>query len=116
MIDAHTPECAGPDSGKTTITWSTGDGSYGVIHVLMKSLQMRYLVDSGEAIEQLEALRAKGGEFLLIQSQLFSWLQDYRGLKEHLDRHYCVVHNDETRLIYDLREMPSEDRSGTAAS
>ncbi len=85
------PECAGPDSGKTTITWSTGDGSYGVIHVLMKSLQMRYLVDSGEAIEQLEALRAKGGEFLLIRSELFSWLQDYRGLKEHLDRHYCVV-------------------------
>jgi hypothetical protein len=105
-------ECAGSESGKTMITWSTGDGSHGVIHVLMKSLQMRYPIDSGEAIEQLEALRAKGGEFLLTRSELFSWLEDHRGLKGHLDRHYCVVHDDETCLIYDLREMPSEDRSG----
>src|SRR6266480_3654000 len=110
------PVPTGTESGKTTITWSTGDGSHGVIHVLMKSLQIRYPVDSGEAIEQLEALRAKGGEFLLIRSELFFWLEDYRGLKEHLDRHYCVVHDDETCLIYDLREMPSEDRPGTAAS
>jgi hypothetical protein len=36
----------------------------------------------------------------------------YRELQEHLDRHYCVVHDDETCLIYDLREMPSEDRQG----
>ena len=73
---------------------------------------MRYLVDSGEAIEQLEALRAKGGEFLQIRSELFSSLEDYRGLKEHLDRHYCVVHDDETCLIYDLREMPSRTVRG----
>src|SRR5437870_11852906 len=90
-------------SGKTTISWSTGDGSPGMIDVLMKNLRMQYPASGGEAIEQLETLKAKGGEFLLIRRELVSWLQDYKGLKEHLDRQYRIIQDDDICRIYDLR-------------
>ena len=108
------PVPAGTKHGKTTISWSTGDGSPGVIHVLMKSLRMQYPANDDEAIEQFEMLRAKGGEFLLVPRKLFSWLEDYGGLKEHLDRRYRIIQDDETCRIYDLRETRSEDGSETA--
>jgi glycosyltransferase involved in cell wall biosynthesis len=98
------PVPAGTKPGKTTISWSTGDGSPGVIQVLMKSLRMQYPANGGEAIEQLETLKAKGGEFLLIRRELVSWLEDYKGLKEHLDRQYRIIQDDEICRIYDLRE------------
>jgi glycosyltransferase involved in cell wall biosynthesis len=107
------PVPSGTQPGKTKIDWSTGDGSKGVIRVLMKSLRMQYPANDDEAIEQFEMLRAKGGEFLLVPRTLFSSLEGYVGLKEHLDCHYCVVQDDEACLIYDLRKMPSENRSGT---
>src|SRR5260370_16167216 len=94
------PVPSGTKPGKTTISWSTGDGSPGVIHVLMKSLQMQYPANDDEAIEQFEMLRAKGGEFLLVPRKLFSWLEDYGGLKEHLDRRFRIIQDDETCLIY----------------
>jgi glycosyltransferase involved in cell wall biosynthesis len=98
------PVPSGRKPGKTTISWSTGDGSPGVIQVLMKSLRMQYPANGGEAIEQLETLKAKGGEFLLIRRELISWLEDYKGLKEHLDRQYRIIQDDEICRIYDLRE------------
>ena len=98
------PVPAGTKPGKTTISWSTGDGSPGVIQVLMKSLRMQYPANGGEAIEQLETLKAKGGDFLLIRRELISWLEDYKGLKEHLDRQYRIIQEDEICRIYDLRE------------
>ena len=97
------PVPAGTKPGKTTISWSTGDGSKGVIRVLMKSHRIQYPPDGGEAIEQLETLKAKGGEFLLIRRELVSWLEDYKGLKEHLDRQYRIIQDDEVCRIYDLR-------------
>ena len=97
------PVPAGTKPGKTTISWSTGDGSKGVIRVLMKSHRIQYPPDGGEAIEQLETLKAKGGEFLLIRRELVSWLEDYKGLKEHLDRQYRIIQDDEICRIYDLR-------------
>ena len=105
------PVPTGTKSGKTTITWSTGDGSQGLIHVAIKSLQMHYPADGGEAIKQLKALRVKGGEFLLIPCEHFSWLEEYVGLKEHLDSHYALIQDDEICRIYDLRAMPSQPAS-----
>ncbi len=96
------PVPAGTKTGKTMISWSTGDGSPGMIHVLMKSLRMQYPANGGEAIEQLETLKAKGGEFLLIRRELVSWLEDYKGLKEHLDRQYRIIQDDDICRIYDL--------------
>ena len=108
------PVPSGTKPEKTTISWSTGDGSPGVIQVLMKSLQMQYPANDDEAIEQFEMLRAKGGQFLLVPRKLLPWLEGYAGLKKHLDWHYQRIQDDETCLIYDLREMASEDRSWTA--
>ena len=105
------PVPSGTTPEKTTISWSTGDGSPGVIQVLMKSLQMQYPANDDEAIEQFEMLRAKGGEYLLVPRKLLSWLEGYTGLKKHLDCHYQLIHDDETCLIYDLREMASKDHS-----
>ena len=105
------PVPTGTKSGKTTITWSTGDGSQGLIRVAVKNLQMHYPADGGEAIKQLKALRVKGGEFLLIPCEHFSWLEEYVGLKEHLDSHYALIQDDEICRIYDLRAMRSQPAS-----
>jgi hypothetical protein len=105
------PVPTGTKSGKTTITWSTGDGSQGLVHVAVKNLQMHYPADGGEAIKQLKALRAKGGQFLLIPCEHFSWLEEYVRLKEHLDSHYALIQDDEICRIYDLRAMPSQPAS-----
>jgi len=64
---------------------------------------MQYPANTGEAIEQLETLKRKGGEFLLIRRELVSWLEDYKGLKEHLDRQYRIIQDDDICRIYDLR-------------
>ncbi len=100
------PVPMGTKSGKTTITWSTGDGSKGVIHVTEKSLQAHYPPNGCEAIAHLEKLRAKGGEFLLAPRSAFTFFERYPDLKEYLDHHYRVVKNDELCRIYDLRTMP----------
>jgi hypothetical protein len=100
----------GPEYAKTTINWSTGDGSKGVIHVAMKNLQMRYPVDGAEAIDQLEAFRAKGGEFLLVPRRLLSWLEGFSGLKDHLDWHYPLIQDDENCRIYDIRKIETESQ------
>ena len=109
------PVPTGTKSGKTTITWRTGDGSQGLIRVAVNNLQMHYPADGGEAIKQLKALRAKGGEFLLIPCEHFSWLETYVAMKEHLHNRYRVVHADKICRIYDLRKVLSKDRSGGAA-
>jgi len=72
---------------------------------------MHYPADGGEAIKQLKALRAKGGEFLLIPCEHFSWLETYVAMKEHLHNRYRVVHADKICRIYDLRAMPSQPAS-----
>src|SRR6266480_3351369 len=100
------PVPMGTKSGKTTITWSTGDGSKGVIHVTEKSLQAHYPPNGCEAIAHLEKLRAKGGEFLLAPRSAFTFFERYPDLKEYLDHRYRVVKNDELCRIYDLRTMP----------
>jgi FkbM family methyltransferase len=111
FIDASpNPVPAGTKQGKTTISWSTADGSPGVIQVLMKSLQMQYPANDDEAIEQFELLRAKGGEFLLVPRKLLAWLQGFPGLKEHLDSHYPLVQDDESCRIYDIRERETKSQ------
>jgi glycosyltransferase involved in cell wall biosynthesis len=103
-------------SGKTTINWSTGDGSRGVIHVTTKSLQAYYPAEDAEAIEQLERLRSKGGEFLVVPHKHLSWLENYVGLKEHLDGHYRLIQDDKICRIYDLRENAPETSGAPTAT
>jgi hypothetical protein len=71
-----------------------GDGQYA----------NRYPAHSAEAIAQLEALRAKGGSFLLIPKPAFWWLEYYSRFKDHLEHHYqLAMRDDDTCLIFDLR-------------
>jgi hypothetical protein len=63
-----------------------------------------YPHDSAAAIEHLETLRAKGGEFLLLPQPAYWWLEHYSEFGQHLRSHYAlVVHDADTCQIYALR-------------
>src|SRR5439155_1042465 len=62
--------------------------------------------DGAAAIEQLEAGRERGAQFLLIPSTAFWWLDHYPELARQLGRRYRVVHRDDDCLIVDLRSSP----------
>jgi glycosyltransferase involved in cell wall biosynthesis len=47
--------------------------------------------DSAAAIAHLEALRAKGGQYLLLPSTTLWWLEHYAEFRQHLQSHYRVV-------------------------
>jgi hypothetical protein len=61
-----------------------------------------YTPDEDEAITRLEALRAKGGQFLLFPKTEFWWLQEYPAFRRHLDTHYPRIHQDPDCIIYQL--------------
>jgi GT2 family glycosyltransferase len=63
-----------------------------------------YPADSTEAIAQLETLRRKGADFLLIPRPAFWWLDHYAGFKTHLERQFApIFRDDSTCLIFDLK-------------
>lgn len=65
--------------------------------------------DSAEAIVHLEALRAKGGDFLLIPRTSFWWLDYYVEFKRHLEEQYrVVVREEEVCIIFALRDLLGE--------
>lgn len=101
---APNPVPMGSDPGKTVIRWSTGDGSPGAIYVSIEDQRMRYPAKGREAIEQVERLRTKGGEFLIAPRNAFTFFEKYPELEEYLDHHYRIVQDDEFCRIYDLRE------------
>ena len=61
-----------------------------------------YPPESGEAIAHLEALRARGGGFLVIPSSAFWWLEHYAGLAHHLDTNYRKIWKSADCQIYEL--------------
>ena len=64
---------------------------------------------SVEAIAQLEELRLRGARFLVFPRTGLWWLEHYRGLREHLERHYTgVAHDERSGAIFDLRGGPAE--------
>jgi len=105
------PVPEGPGLGSTTLTWSTGDGSGGQVYLsIYGEYAGHYPAGSEEAIAQLEALRAKGGEFLLFPATSLWWLEHYEGFGEHLESNYRLVYDrEETCLIFSLRE-PADNR------
>jgi glycosyltransferase involved in cell wall biosynthesis len=62
-----------------------------------------YPKDSADAIEQLEAVRSRGGDFLLFPSTAFWWLEHYEGFRDHLFTRYTVAHRDESCVMFALR-------------
>ena len=92
--------------GRTTITWSTGDGSNGRLYVSHGGeFDSRRPEDSGAAIGSLETIRARGAQYLLLPATAFWWLDDYKEFRKHVEARYPVIVRDEdTCIIFDLRE------------
>ena len=62
-----------------------------------------YPADSAEAVAQLESLRGKGANFLVIPQPAFWWLDHYADFKAHLEKNFPLAVRDEvTCLIFDL--------------
>ncbi|CAA9295737.1 MAG: hypothetical protein AVDCRST_MAG93-4242, partial [uncultured Chloroflexia bacterium] len=60
--------------------------------------------DCTEAITQLEALRVKGGDYLLFPETALWWLEHYVDFRRHLERWYCeAVRREDTCVIFALR-------------
>jgi hypothetical protein len=82
------------------IAWhlpSTADGRYSGHHP----------ADGGEAVEQLEALRSRGAQYLILPGSSWWWLDHYPELRAHLERHHeTMVNEPGTCLIVDLSERP----------
>jgi glycosyltransferase involved in cell wall biosynthesis len=57
---------------------------------------------SADAIAHLEALRSRGGRYLVLPSTAFWWLEFYGEFRQHLDTRYHPVARDESCIIYDL--------------
>jgi glycosyltransferase involved in cell wall biosynthesis len=74
-----------------------------------------YPAKSVDAIEHLETLRGKGGEFLLFPGTAFWWLDHYAGLRDHLDANYRRVWSDARCIIYRLSGMGRSDGSSDMA-
>jgi hypothetical protein len=54
------------------------------------------------AIAQLEALRARGADHLLLPATMLWWLDHYEGLRRHLEERYSVLLTDERCAIFKL--------------
>lgn len=62
--------------------------------------------DSAEAINHLEALRAKGADYLLFPDTELWWLDHYTEFRYHVETHYpVVVWHEGTCLVFGLREL-----------
>jgi glycosyltransferase involved in cell wall biosynthesis len=61
-----------------------------------------YPADGPGAVAQVEAVRAKGGQFLVFPSTALWWLEHYRALREHLEANYRAVVRHEACVIYEL--------------
>jgi hypothetical protein len=58
--------------------------------------------DSDAAIALLEDMRTRGGEYLLLPSTAFWWLDYYQGLQDHLDRNYQSIVSTDECMIFEL--------------
>ncbi len=66
-------------------------------------------------IAQLEALRATGADHLLLPKTTLWWLDDYAGLRRHLEDRYQALHADEHCAIYRLHAAERAGPSGPVA-
>jgi glycosyltransferase involved in cell wall biosynthesis/SAM-dependent methyltransferase len=70
--------------------------------------------DSGEAIAQLEGLRAKGAGYLILPATARWWLDHYAAFRDHLDRRYRRAWDDESCVIYELARPEGPRANGAA--
>lgn len=68
------------------------------------------------AVAQLEALRARGADHLLLPATTLWWLDHYQGLRRHLEDRYTALLTDEHCAIYRLSAEPGARAGGSLAS
>jgi len=98
--------------GKVTVSWSTGDDSEGQVYVCEdhRDVGGHYVANDEEAIAYLEAMRMKGGEYVLFPAISFCWLEHYVEFRRHLiDNYSVVVDQEDTCLIFALRDEKAEN-------
>jgi SAM-dependent methyltransferase len=72
-----------------------------------------YPKSDGDAIAQIESVRAEGAQFLLIPGSALWWLDYYEGLRRHLASSYRVVFRDEVCVIIALhRDIDPKGEEG----
>ncbi len=72
--------------------------------------------DSAEAIRHLEALRGKGGEFLLLPGTGFWWLDHYAEFSRHLEDRYERLHSDDNCVLFRLAGRDGAGGDGATGS
>jgi len=70
--------------------------------------------DSEAAIAALEEMRARGGEYLLLPSTSFWWLDYYEGLRRHLDEHYPAIASTDDCMVFELLATGAQPGAGDA--
>lgn len=71
-----------------------------------------YPAGSTSAIAQVEVLRARGAHFLLFPNTSLWWLTQYKAFGDYLRfRYRTVVREEDTCIIFDLREPQGPDAS-----
>jgi len=70
--------------------------------------------DSDAAIAALEEMRARGGEYLLLPSTSFWWLDYYEGLRRHLDEHYPAIASTDDCMVFELLATGAQPGGGDA--
>jgi GT2 family glycosyltransferase len=72
-----------------------------------------YPSDSLGAMAQLEAVRARGADYLLFPAEALWWLDFYSAFAEYLDRNYhLVAHREGLCSLYSLQERSPDDDRG----
>ena len=79
------------------------------------------LAERTNLIDQLETLRTNGADFLIVPSGAYSWLEQQRELRQHLERRYrTVIHQKHVCWIVTLRgtspgwSQASDDHQNTS--
>ena len=70
--------------------------------------------DSDAAIAALEEMRTRGGEYLLLPSTSFWWLDYYEGLRKHLEENYPAVASTDDCMVFELLATGAQPGPGDA--
>jgi hypothetical protein len=70
--------------------------------------------DSDAAIAALEEMRTRGGEYLLLPSTSFWWLDYYEGLRKHLEENYPAVASTDDCMVFELLATGAQPGTGDA--
>ena len=62
-----------------------------------------------EAIADLERLRERGADYLVLPATSLWWLDRYEGFRQHLQRYPCRSEDPESAVIYELSD-PADSR------